>query len=284
MSVSNTHYKCTGCSLEAFAMHNPITLIYQLPDGSELVTGRRFGWCRTCNTIKNIEPDFLQYFDTEEQIKELTAKTAGIGFKVSRMFDRVLGGGQQETELKDLHELICGLKIARARNSSPRCLTCGGDLASGVTPLSEFVHDCGGTLVEIPNEDAPRFSYKPKSIFLDYEGNVVDKFTPGDAYINLAKHLSLEGVVEQGRFVGVLAQVLFDKEDLAPMLADKSVFGRFARVIETRLMEGDFENPLAGFTEGPSSSQMATLKDAPRVLLTRTQQPVSKWLRSQVTE
>jgi len=193
----------------------------------------------------------------------------------------MLGGKELSAEQEELRDLTCGFKIARARNSSPRCLTCGAGGVPGTIPLSEYVHTCGGHFVRFHDPDAPRFSYKPETVYLDYEGNVIEKFTQTSGYENLAKNINVAGVVEKGMFAGVLIEAFFDKEDLLP-LQNKALFRRFANVIESRLMAGDFENPLAGFTEGPESEQMASLVDAPRILMSRTQEPLGKWLRSEL--
>lgn len=284
MSMSNIKYRCTGCDFEATLASQAVTLKYQLPSGKILAEGREFGWCTACGCIRSVEPDFLGYLEAEARIAELTQKVLSAKSRVARVLDKMLGGKEPSAEQEELRDLTYGFKIARARNSSPRCLTCGAGGAPGTIPISEYVHACGGHFVKFDDPEAPQFFYKPETIYLDYEGNVVEKFNPTSAYENLAKNINIAGVLEKGMFAGVLIQALFDKEDLLPVIQNTTLFCRFVNVIESRLMAGDFENPIAAFTEGPTSSQMASLEDAPRILMSRTQEPLSKWLRSQVVE
>ncbi len=293
MSMPNTPIKCTQCDFTGYLVHRPITLIYQLPNGEQLIEGRQFGWCKVCDGIRDIEPNFIKYFDTENRITELSEKVASVGHKLSSALSSIIGMAARDDE-NELRTLTLGLKIARARNSSPRCLTCGTAGAGAVTALEEYTHICGGHLIPLSrSDDAPRFSYSEETIYLDYEGNRVGQLTPLETFTNLAQKVDIEGVLDKGLVSGILVFTLFDKADLLLMKNEPEIYRKFANMIELRIMHGDFENPFSesisarramGLSGELTKEEESSLADSPRVLFDRTKVPVAKWLRSEIRD
>ncbi|MDN3919745.1 hypothetical protein [Roseateles violae] len=259
-----------------------MTLVYQLPNGREMRAGRQYGWCEHCNGIRDIEPDFSTYFDKDQRIAELVKQVTSIRFSIKKMFRSLSNSGLSSAE-SELLEIEFGQKIARSRNSSPRCLTCGIGDAGIVVPIGDYVHACGGKLVQAGPDDEFRAQWIEDVIYLDYEGCRVEKFDGAYGYRNLANHISIDGVVGNGRYEGVLLTTAFDVEDLSPMLEDKLLFREFALAVESRIEAGKFDDPLAGFTEGPTRSQLQSLSESVRILICRDKKPVSKWLKSQIS-
>ena len=170
MSIRNTPISCSGCDFESVLIHSPISLVYQLPNGEEFTTGRRFGWCSACDGVRGIEPDFSRYFKLDHRVTDLTRTVNSTKFRVSKIFDRLLGRPRSPDE-DELQELTIGLKIAKARHSPPRCLSCGSTEVGEVLGLAGHVHICGGRLkIGATYVNAVRFNYRPETIFLDYEG------------------------------------------------------------------------------------------------------------------
>jgi hypothetical protein len=172
MSIRNTPIRCTGCDFESVLVHRPISLVYQLPNGEEFTTGRRFGWCCSCDGIRSIEQDHLGYFESKERVAELTRKVNSVKFIASEFFYKLLGSSRSKDE-DELQELKMRLKIANARSSPPRCLSCGANGTGNILSLSEYVHVCGGHLKfehSYSYQNPLRFNYKPEKIHLDCEG------------------------------------------------------------------------------------------------------------------
>lgn len=278
MSMQNTPIRCSSCDYVSSLVHRPVTLIYQLPGGQELKTGRMFCWCNTCGGIRNSEPDFSDYFDTDNRIAELRRLTVSLGAKTVNLLDRLHGGPSTSHEQEELRNLLVGQKIARARNNGARCLDCG---ETNIESLEEYIHTCGGRLIcEAVPQDAPRFNYAPETIYLDFEGR---KLTgPFDPYIQFAQTVEIECFMKAGLVALVYVVALFDELDFTALLADKEEFIRFARIIELRVMHDDFENPLSDEFIRPTSQQVASISEATRAIVLGNQKPISKWLRSQV--
>ena len=176
MSIRNTSIRCTSCDFESMLVHRSISLVYQLPDGEEFIAGRRFGWCHSCNGIRNIEPDFSHYSNSGQRVAELNRIVRSTKFRVWKIFDRLLGRPQSPEE-SELHELQMGQKIASARKASPRCLSCESIEVVEVLGTPAHVHSCGGRLVAGSRHvNAPRFNYRHETIHLNYEGLKVDRF------------------------------------------------------------------------------------------------------------
>lgn len=272
MSAPNIKIRCGSCEFRAVLSRRPISLAYQLPSGETLTTGRRFGWCHTCNTVTDIEPDFVEYFDFESRIYDLERKT-------NNLFSKFLGHNhsQGKSELRDLR---LGLKIAKSRNNSPRCLHCG---EAGAESLNDYIHTCGGRLIEVDaSSDEPRFSYAPTIIYLDYEGRNIQELGLKQVYTNFATSISINGVAKNGLLDGILVYSFFDKSDLDYILENKDNFRKFARIIELRIMHGDFENPLSVQEAQPSPMQKISQDECTRMLLSQNGSLLSKWLKSQV--
>lgn len=186
MAIRNTPIRCTSCDFESVLVHRPISLVYQLPNGEEFITGRRFGWCRSCNGIRSIEPDFSRYFDSDERVIELTRAVNSAKFRAAKFFNQLLGRSRS-TDEDELQELKMGLKIANARHSPPRCLCCEATHVEEILGLTEHVHVCGGRLkLGLPYEHAPHFNYIPETIYLDYEGRKLHISTTLDHSIDVS--------------------------------------------------------------------------------------------------
>jgi hypothetical protein len=222
--------------------------------------------------VTDIEPDFVEYFDSESRIYDLEKTTTNL---LSRFLSHK--NLQDKNELQDLRS---GLKIAKSRNNSPRCLSCG---ESGAESLNDHTHICGGSLIEVDaSSDEPIFSYAPITIYLDYEGRNIQELGLEHVYANLAKNVSIDGVAKNGIIEGIFIHLFFDKADLAYILKNKDNFRKFARIIELRMMHGEFENPLCMQDAEPSSMQKISQDECTRVLLSKNGNPLSKWLKSQV--
>lgn len=278
--MENTPVHCSNCDYVDVLVHRPVTLIYQLPNGQEFRTGRRLCWCNTCGGIRNVEPDFLEYFDVDQRIAELKNSTSTIKSKTHGLINKLLGGPDQSSDEAELQQLDLGRKIARARESGPRCLDCG---ESDVEDLADYTHTCGGRLIPTPNEDdGARISYVPETIYLDYEGRKLSSPRHIDPYAQFAQHAKIECVMKGGIFALLYVHTLFDGDDFSPLLGDKERFRKFAKIIELRIKNGDFDNPLSGFTESQSQKQIDSISEAVRAIVVRDQKIISKWLRSQI--
>ena len=176
MSTRNTPIRCTSCDFESLLVHSPISLVYQLPNGDEFITGRRFGWCSSCNGIRNIEPDFSHYFNSGQRIAELNRIVNSAKFRACKIVGQLLGRSPSSEE-NELHELKMGQIIANARKDSPRCLSCESIEVAEVFGATAHVHTCGGRLIRGPmRANAPTFNYRHETIYLDHEGYKVDHF------------------------------------------------------------------------------------------------------------
>jgi hypothetical protein len=112
------------------------------------------------------------------QLSEMSPKGQTLGGLFKKVVDRVFGGIANDGEQK-LQRLDTLLRLAAARETPPRCLTCGETLITYLTfddagVSSNFVHTCGGRLYRVPADpDEPRFSYMPQIVLLDSEGRLI---------------------------------------------------------------------------------------------------------------
>ena len=175
MSMLSGQVRCHGCDYQGVMQHRAITLRYRLPDGETVDRGRTFGWCKSCDGIRDIE-DKLDAEAIRQQFKELDSKRhRRPGFFVN-LVDRLLGG-KPDDDKPELLKLTNLIRLAELRRSPPRCLGCCG---VPVTPIhfddegtsSNFVHVCGSRLYLTPSDpDAPRFLYSPEVWNFDVEGH-----------------------------------------------------------------------------------------------------------------
>ncbi len=209
MSMTNGIVLCTGCDYLERVVHRPITLIYQLPDGSIFTTSRNFGWCNSCCAVRDNESEF-DFQINNPNIHQLTEKTKGFFYFFRNLVNRVLGGNSGEFD--ELKNLRVALRIASGRKSHSRCLNCGQD---DVKSLGQIVHHCGGSLYFGKGDpDAPRFSYKPEVIFLDMEGRVGQLQSPEEWADHLGKYSIIEGVLDRGLFSGFLIHIPMSHKEL----------------------------------------------------------------------
>jgi hypothetical protein len=270
--------RCSGCDFISRLVHRPVTLTYELLNGEKFKTGREFCWCSICGGIRDSEPNFSPYLNMDRHIADLQKKTEKLRVRASNFIDKLLGGSAICEDESVLHALLLGRKIARARSSEPRCLSCGETSIQG---LNEYIHTCGGHLIrEAPPDSHPRLNYAPETISLDYEGRKLS--APIDPYIQFGQTVEIESVMKDGVFALIYIRSPFDEADFASLLGDKEKFRRFARVIELRIMHDDFDNPLSLFVEKPTSKQLASISEATRAIVLANQKPLSKWLRWQV--
>ena len=278
MPRRNTLLRCSSCDYVGWLVHRPVTLIYELLSGEKFRAGRQFCWCNTCDEIRNAETDFSPYLDVDSRIADLQKATRKLGAKAYKLIDKLVGGGPVSNDERELHELILGRKIARARTSGPRCLSCS---ETNIQNLNEYIHTCGGHLIsDVPSDDVSHFNYAPETIYLDYEGRKLSE--PIDPYIQFAQTVKIEFVVKDGMVALIYICTRFDEEDFSSLLSDKVKFRRFARIIELRIMHDDFDNPLAQFIEKPTRKQLASISEATRAIFLTNQKPISKWSRLQV--
>lgn len=175
MSLPIGCVRCHGCEFEGWLQRRSVTLRYQLSDANFVDSHRVSGWCGHCTGIRDIEAP-LNAEAIRAEIERHQPQRVGLGGIVKTAINRILGGPIDENKA-DLTRLRHLLQIAEMRNSPPRCLTCGEASttqlhfdASGTS--SNYVHTCGSHLYLVPeNPDAPRFSFRPEVILLDYEGH-----------------------------------------------------------------------------------------------------------------
>lgn len=278
MSVTNCKVLCTDCDFSGAMIHKPVTLIYQLPDGTTLSMGRYFGWCDICDSVVNMEPSF-DADQISHEVVELDNRTKTANYRFKQLINRALGG--QATEVDDLPSLRQMLKVALARKSKPRCLQCGSE---DVNPLDNALHKCGGKLyIASADKDAPRLSYAPEIIYLDYEGNNVGQLDLLGRAANLANKVTIEDVIEAGRFSGFLIFIPFQKSDLEEIFTTQSALLRFCRIIELRIMHLDFDSVLlhASITDFPQNLKKSA-NDSVRAVISAGDVPIAKWYQSQL--
>lgn len=174
MYLPSSNVRCHGCNYQGIMQPRSVKLRYTLPSGDTVDSHRVFGWCETCDGIRDIEGK-LDADGIRRDISERRMKTTALGGIFKRAVNRVLGGRTDDMQA-ELHHLECLLRLAQLRCSPPRCLTCGGTLVTqlkfddeGIS--SNYLHTCGGRLYRVPlDPDAPRFSYHPEIVLLDIEG------------------------------------------------------------------------------------------------------------------
>lgn len=226
MSMAVDHISCTGCDYKGVKQYRPLSLIYCFPDGTKVNAGRIIGWCGQCKKIKDIEPTFSAH-EIRANIAVLERKARSPALFIGRALGEMLGGRGGKDDKEELASLRDHLRIAEARRSMPRCLTCGSDktqyVSFNVGGLSEnFIHDCGGRLrVEPQDLAAPSFSYRPESICLDVEGRRLDSAQPHihgrpeSVKLGTDREMEVKLASTYPRALAGLQQLIMDAEDCA---------------------------------------------------------------------
>ena len=175
MSVPSGQVQCNGCDYHGVMQHRAITLRYELPDGETVDAERSFGWCKSCNGIRDIEVE-LDAQAIRQQLNSMHSKRrSSAGFFVNAV-DCLLGG-KPDDDKPEFLKLTNLLHLAEIRRSPPRCLICSGASVLQIDfdeegTSSNFVHSCGSRLYQVPSDpDAPRFFYREEVWGLDVEGN-----------------------------------------------------------------------------------------------------------------
>lgn len=177
MSMASGRVTCTGCDFRNLLQYRPMQLVYRLHDGTEVETERIFGWCESCNCIRDIEIS-MDGKKIRAKLEDLRKQARTPALLISKVFGSWLGGRANELK-EEITDLEDHLRLSQARRSSPRCLMCGGEDTKSLSfddhGLSlDFVHECGGRLKKTPSDpDAPKFSYRPIIVFLDQEGRTI---------------------------------------------------------------------------------------------------------------
>lgn len=174
MSMKNGRVACTGCRFEGYLQYRPITLIYQFDDGTEVESTRIEGWCEGCENIRDIEGKIDQK-SLSSRLAALQVKTGSMSLLIENAFGRMMGGATDHAK-KEVEKIQGQLRLAQTQGVRSRCLTCGSENTRPIAFNSQgvwtgFVHDCGGQFkLDPPDPDAPRFSYKPETIYLGQNG------------------------------------------------------------------------------------------------------------------
>ena len=174
MSMKNGRVICNGCSFESYLQYRQITLIYQFNDGTEVESFRAKGWCAHCENISDIEGKIDQA-PLRSRLAELQIKAGSMSFLIGKAFGKMMGGASDSVK-KEVENIQGQLLLAQTQSDRSRCLTCGSENTRPIAFNSQgawtgFVHDCGGQFKLEPSDpDAPRFSYKPETIYLDQDG------------------------------------------------------------------------------------------------------------------
>lgn len=161
---------CTGCDFQGFLQYRPVSVVYCFDDGTEVKTYRELGWCKDCNGIREVEARPPAEAPLQAQLVDLRAVTATRGYRFKRLFSNLTGGSPHEVE-SNIARIEGGIKLALRQGQRCRCLNCGGLDTHAVVG---YAHECGGTLKSMPSDpEAPRFSYRAETIYLDEEGRVL---------------------------------------------------------------------------------------------------------------
>jgi hypothetical protein len=175
MSFQTISVSCTGCQFVGGIQVRPIKVVYLTDEGREVEGGRTRGWCHSCNAIVNIEsrPDLKELAETVTALSRVIKERKRA---ISRLWKR----RQIVSEEEQLQHLEAEIGLWKNRSTGPRCLTCQSE---GVEELQfaenglsrNFTHECGKQLrVHKIDPEAPRFSYAPKTIYLDSQGRLVE--------------------------------------------------------------------------------------------------------------
>jgi len=109
------------------------------------------------------------------QLDALAKSSRSLWRRIAKLMtlDGDVGRAASQSEQQRISGL---LRLAEARTSPPRCLTCGSAAVTYIRfsdpeASSTFVHSCGGHLYRVPPDpDGPRISYRPEVIRLDTNG------------------------------------------------------------------------------------------------------------------
>ena len=173
MSIAGDHVTCSGCDFEAYLEYRPVTLIYQFSDGTEVESTRAKGWCEQCENISDIEGKII-IEPLRTRLVALQNKTASMSFLIANLFSKLIGN--TDNVKREIAAILGQLQLAQAQGDRSRCLKCGGVHTQPIAFNNQdvwigFVHDCGGQFRLAPiDPEAPRFSYRPETIYLDQDG------------------------------------------------------------------------------------------------------------------
>lgn len=172
-------FVCTRCSFEQSWLHFGTELVYSLPGDVLVKTRGSSGWCKHCQSVREIEVPFdlnvvvKRIEELRESISSHRPKRRGL---LGQLFGKANDDkrkSQIESELMAQESLLL---LARGRKSLPRCLECGGEgvveieYDSFMAGFSNVLHSCGGYLRRVESADGIRFNGRPTSFLLDSEG------------------------------------------------------------------------------------------------------------------
>ena len=172
MSVPSRKIVCTGCSFEGWMKYRPMLLVYELDNEITFEVGRNYGWCHSCDSVRDIEP----YFDISELSQNIRNLENELVL-IRKSFFGFLNKSDKQNEIKaDILLLKQKLNLSTNRSSSQRCIACGSEHVESLSFVddqisNQFTHKCGGNLLLTAEDDnAPRFFFKLEKVHLDKEG------------------------------------------------------------------------------------------------------------------
>jgi hypothetical protein len=135
MSIAAAQITCTGCNFQRSFNYRPVILLYRIDDGSEIEAGRVFGWCSSCNDIRDIEA-FMDKQQIREELEGAKRQARAPSRLIPRVVDILLGGGMDDLkkEIKTLEKqhalpnpVLADLDVScvemRIRNYFPSMMT-----------------------------------------------------------------------------------------------------------------------------------------------------------------
>jgi hypothetical protein len=171
--MASGHVTCSGCDFEGYLQYRPVTLIYRLDDGTEVESFRTKGWCQQCENISDIEGKVDQE-PLRAKLAELQLKARSMSSLIGNAFGKLVG--RTDNVKNDIANIQRQLQLAHTQDERARCLKCGSENTIPIAfnhqgVWTGFVHDCGGQFkLEPTDPEAPRFSYRPETIYLDQDG------------------------------------------------------------------------------------------------------------------
>lgn len=148
-----------------------MVLCYVLPDGSFAQGGRTFAWCEACAGPTDAECKL----DAAAIEAEIAVWEARRPWRL-RIFASLFRGAPLERAYRDNLQAI--LQLARIRVSPPRCLCCGATAVTvlpGAADANHLLHSCGYPMhLEPADRDAPSFSFRKETIWLNAEGQRIE--------------------------------------------------------------------------------------------------------------
>lgn len=173
MSMAIGRVTCTGCDFIGYLEYRPVKLIYQLDNGTEVESFRTTGWCQQCENIRDIEGKIDQE-PLRSRLAELQVKAGSMSFLIGKAFGKMMGGS--DNVKKEIANIRGQMRLAQTQGDRSRCLTCGSENTLSIAfnslgVCTGFVHDCGGQFkLEPTDPEAPRFSFRPETIYLNQDG------------------------------------------------------------------------------------------------------------------